>query len=196
MNAPRFFRYVVWSALAVFLSACGSAPTVRDSGLVGPDSKISGDIRFVYRHSELKTTLQRVRGSVVYSENGYPEFGRFLVQNAPEILARNGVGVVDSIWMDSKDRLDMSTPVPVLLVYASSGKVSASNNATQVSFVFNAHLIDPVTRRVVWKASIDTSTWRGRDWVNRNFTQTLYDEDYAEALLNALAVRMRQDGAI
>jgi hypothetical protein len=58
------------------------------------------------------------------------------------------------------------------------------------------HVIDPATLRVVWKASIDTSTWRGHDWVNRNFTQTPYDEDYAEALLNARAGRMRQDGAI
>lgn len=191
----QFPHYILLLGFAILLSACGSAPSVRDSRLASGYSKKSESIRFVYRQSELKTITQYSRGSVVYSENGYPEFGQLLVNKAPDVFGMNGVKIAESRKIDSKETLN-PTGDPILLIYASSGNIAANHHATNVSFVFDANLIDTSTRQVVWKASIDTSTWRGRDFVNQNFKQTLYDESYAEQLLKALAERMKQDGII
>lgn len=190
-----FAKHIFLCGFVVLLSACGSAPTVRDSRVTADSLKRTEKIQFVYRRSDLKTISQYINGSVVYSENGYPQFGQLLVNKASEIFSSVGVGVTESRKIDSKETINL-TDVPTLLVYATSGKIAANRHATNVSFVFDATLIDPSTRRVVWRASIDTSTWRGRDLVTESFKQTLYDESYAEQLLKVLAEQMKRDGVI
>jgi hypothetical protein len=188
-------KFILLLGLSILLSACGSAPSVRNSKLVDGYSKKAESIQFVYRQSELKTTTQYIHGSVIYSENGFPGFGQLLVNKAPDVFGKHGVKVTESRKIERKDTIN-PTDTPTLLIYATSGKISANRHATNVSFVFDANLIEAITRHVVWRASIDTSTWRGRDLVNENFKQTLYDESYAEQLLKALAEQMKQDGVI
>ena len=62
--------------------------------------------------------------------------------------------------------------------------------------MFDACLIELASRRVLWTATIDSSTWSGHDIVLKHLQKTLYDAAYAEQLLKAVADQMKLDGII
>lgn len=159
---------------------------------------------FVYRQSEMKTVSSYGSEAAWDGETGYPDFGRFLVNRAPMVFQSYGVRITTSRLVDSKLPIDFKTEKEtvetvvdhVLLLYASSGQVSANRHATRISFVFNAELVNVGSKKMVWKASIDTSTWSGRDFIQKNFEKTMYDDKYAKQLLQAVADKMKEDGVI
>ncbi len=84
----------------------------------------------------------------------------------------------------------------VLYVFASSGKVTTNQHMVRANYTFQALLLDPVSRKVRWQASIDTSAWAGRDFVMKIADATVYDEEYAKQLLTVVANKMKSDGVI
>lgn len=189
-------KYLFVFALASILAACGSAPAIRDSQRLVPDAKKSDSVQFVYRNSDLQTVSSYSRGGVSSRDHGYSKFGSLLTKNAAQVFARQRVTVVESLEVEAKDKIPASGETPILIVYAISGTVRANQHASVENYVFDAKLIDAGSNRVVWKATIDTSTWSGNDFVLDGVKKTLYDDSYAEQLLKSLADRMKEDGVI
>lgn len=196
-----FFAVVVISSL---LSACGSVPTVRDSQRLSNLTQKLEKVQFVYQSSELRVIESTTPGpNSPFSlwDNGFHEFGDFLIKQAASAFSSYGIKVVSARKIGSKDTLGTSESnkenggsVPIFIVFASSGKLSANSHATVASYVFEARLMDFSAKRVIWRATIDTSTWSGRDFVLKNAEKTLYDVKYADQLLKTLTERMKQDG--
>jgi hypothetical protein len=163
----------------LLLAACGSAPTVRDSKVLGANVDRVQSLQFIYRNVDMRTTSSA-------------SYGR-------------GVAVTHARVLDGAARINIDAPpvaatagaLPRILIVAPvSGKVSATGHATTASYVFSAMRYEPNTRRMVWRATIDTSSWSGQDLVLRNAGKTLYDEAYAAKLLEAVAVQMKADGIL
>jgi hypothetical protein len=188
----------------LLLSACGAAPTIRDSKRLDNTAARTERLSFIYRHSEMKTVSSYGTGSAWDGETGYPDFGKFLVSQAPTVFQSYGVRITTSRLVEGKVPIDIKAEMEtgetvadhVLLLYANSGQVSANRHATRISFVFNAQLVNIQSKKTVWKASIDTSTWSGRDFIQKNFEKTTYDDKYAKQLLQTVADKMKEDGVI
>ncbi len=193
------FWLVLIAIASAMLSACGSAPMVRDSKVLNMPAQKVAFLRFIYRQSEMKTVSSYGRGSVPYGENGFSEFGPLLAKRAADTFAKYQVKVSESIRTDAKESIVIkpdNLDVPVLLVYPSKGTIVNNLHASRATFVFDAQIIDFSAKKILWKASIDTDTWSGRDFITESAKPTLYDEAYADQLLKTLADRMREDGVI
>ena len=195
---------LVYVALVVLLASCGAAPSVRDSQRIDTTSPRIDHLIFVYRHSDMKIVSSYGTGSVSHGETGYLEFGKFLINQAPIVFQSYGVNVPISRQVEAKTPLDVQSETStggtqanfMLLLYATSGRVSANRQATHISYVFNAQVLDIRVKKLIWKANIDTSTWSGRDFIQKNFEKTIYGDAYAKQLLQVIATKMKEDGVI
>jgi len=191
---------------ASLLAACGSAPTVRDSKVLGANVAKVQSLQFIYRNADMRTTSSSSYGRGAFvADTGFNSFGAQLVKQVQPVFTPRGVAVSDAKVIDGAARISVDTPplataaglLPqILIITPVSGKVSATGHATTASYVFSAQLYEPNTRRMVWRASIDTTSWSGQDVVLRNAGKTLYDEAYAAKLLEAVAVQMKADGIL
>lgn len=196
------FSLVLVSTL--LLSACGGAPTIRESRRLDDTAPRTDRLSFVYRHNEMKAVSSYGSGSASDAETGYPDFGKHLVSEAAAAFQPYGVRVTASQHAVDKGPIEIraeatsgeSATEHVLLVYASSGRMSANLHSARISFVFDALLLNTQSKKTIWKATIDTSTWSGRDFIQKNFAKTTYDAEYARQLLKAVADRMKEDGVI
>lgn len=195
MLTRRFRLPALQWILLIFVTACGSPPTIRDSKLLTQHAVKIDNISFAYKHSELKVTPLSPGKSIVYSENGYPDFGQKLVKMAPSVFERAGLKLTDARKIGANEAINV-TNATFLLLYASNGRISANANHNSMTLMFQALLFDPSTRRVIWRATVDTSTWRGKGFINGGAKSTLYDESYAELLLQALVSEMKKDALI
>jgi hypothetical protein len=200
---PRLLIRLIVLSVVVFLSGCGAAPTIRDSKIINKAAVQTDRLIFVYRQSEMKTTSSYGKGSANQGETGFYEFGKFLINQAPNVFETYGVKVTNSRELEARSPLSIqdttgtANPVDkVLLLHATSGHVSANNHATRISYIFEAQLLDVPTRKLIWKASIDTSTWSGRDFLQKNIEKTTYDDKYAKQLLQVVAKKLKEDGVI
>lgn len=200
MNNNRWLILPLLLLFAALLTACGSAPTIRNSQRLVDDGQQASSVQFVYRISELRKVSSTSRGSLPRHDHGYANFGGYLTQQAGQVFGKYGVKVVESREIEAHDKLSLfdsaQDPAPLLILYAVSGKVSANRHNSRESYVFEAQLRDASQGRLLWRATIDTSTWSGDDFVLNGMKKTLYDEAYAEQLLNALAQRMKSDQMI
>ncbi|MDP1655160.1 MAG: hypothetical protein Q8K91_08475 [Hylemonella sp.] len=168
-------------------------------------------LQFVYRKAEMRTVSSTSygQGGVSIANTGFDGFGPLLVKQAEAAFAQQKVTVVGAKVIEDKEPIKVESSsqaaddgtartfaAPVLIVTPTSGKVSANQHATRTSYVFSVLLIDPDARRTIWRATIDTSTWSGQDFVLKNVSKTLYDESYASQLLSAIANQMKIDGVI
>jgi hypothetical protein len=169
-----------------------------------PNAAKLTSLLFVYRKVEMKTTSSTFygRGAPV-ADTGFNRFGSLLAQQAPAVFAQYGIAVVESKEIEGQTPVNASAPsgaggvlLPILIVNPVSGKTSSNGRATSTSYVFSALLFDPASRRTIWKASIDTSTWSGQDIVLKHVDKTLYDDAYAASLIKAVIVQLKQDGLI
>jgi len=195
----RGLAYVVVVLIAAILSACSSVPTIRDSKRLSNQTQKMDSIHFLYQQGEMRvveTSSTGPNSTLSFWDNGFHEFGDFLTKQAANVFSSYGIKVVESRKIGSKDALKLPDSAPILMVFASSGKLSATSAATVASYVFEARLMDVSAKRVIWRATIDTKTWSGRDFVMKNVEKTLYDATYADQLLKTLAERMKQDGIL
>lgn len=188
------------------LAGCGSAPAVSNSQVVGARVEKIHAVQLWYRVAQLKTTSSSSWGSgppVVAADVGLAGFGPRVVQQAAPIFLKRGVQVSEARVIEAEERATLNLPgqgaagdQAVLSISVASGKVQATSRHTTASYVFSAVLFHPASRRVIWRANIDASTWVGTDIVLRNVQKTTLDDAYAAQLLNAVAEQMQQDGVI
>lgn len=194
------------SFLAVLsLAACAPPPTVREATVLASNAEKVHSLQFIYRNVEMKTvsSYSYGRGGNI-SGTGFHDFGSLLVKQAQPIFAERKVAVVAAQVMGGKDAIPVdrspgeadAAASPTLVVAPVSGTVSGTTMSTVARYVFSAQLFDPRTRRLVWKATIDTGAWVGQDFVMKNFESKTYDDAYASKLLKAVADQMAQDGII
>lgn len=198
----RFKSFLVTGLLAL-VAACASPPSIRDSSMLVKDYAKAERINFVYRAVEMKTvSSQRYGQGASIADTGFDDFGKLLVAQAGDVFSGRHVTVLSSSLQDGAALLPSfaapagETLSPILLVQPVSGKSQANRHSTRSSYVFSAQLLDPASRRLLWKATIDTSVWVGQDLVMKNFEKTTYDAAYARQLLLALAEKMAEDGLI
>lgn len=194
----------LWAVLSV-TAACAPPPTVREAKLLAANVEKARSLQFIYRNVEMRTTSSYSygRGGTV-SGTGFDGFGGLLTKHAQSVFAERSIAVVASRVMNGTDAMpfdtaprDGSGTVPLTLVVSPvSGRVTGSTMSTVASYVFAAQLFDPGSRRLVWKATIDTGAWVGQDFVMKNFENKTYDDAYASKLLKAVADQMAQDGII
>ena len=197
-------RYLWLCVFPLLLAACGSAPTVKESAVLGPVSTKVEALQVVYRNVELKLVSQTSygRGGVSIGNTGFDSFGTQVVKQAKAAFAQQKIMIVSAKELAEKESIQTEASpaggraASILVIAPSSGKIDANQHMTMASYVFSVILFDPDARRPLWKASIDTSAWSGQDFLLKNVKKTLYDEAYATQLLNAIAVQMRADGLI
>lgn len=195
----------------VMLSACGSAPIVKSSKYYDDGGEKVDAFEFVYYKSKM-SNKRRVGASSPSQKSTsgmddirYETFGDDLLRVAEEVFSDYGVTLLDA--KNSEVELELSSFINgeqegvsaqsnILYVYASSGKVTTNQHMVRARYVFEVLLLDPVIRKVKWRASIGTSAWAGRDFVMKNAKATVYDQDYAIQLLKTVADKMKSDGVI
>jgi hypothetical protein len=190
-------------SLLFFITGCGAPPTIRDSQVLAQGFEKARSIRFIYRNVEMKTTSYYSHGyGASVADTGFNEFGPLLAARSESAFARLGIAIVESKVLDEKEA-DRSAvqgaggvKLPILILFPTKGKISANGHATVASYVFRALLIDPEAKRTVWKADVDTSTWVGQDFLMKHANKTIYNEAYADQLLNTVAEQMKKDGVI
>lgn len=197
------FKPLLATGLLALVAACASPPSVRESSLLVKDYARTERINFVYRTVEMKTvSSQRYGQGASIADTGFDDFGKLLVEQAGDVFAGRHVTVLSSSLLAGAAPMPAlaapggGVPSPILVVLPVSGKSQASRQSSRTSYVFSAQLLDPASRRLLWKATIDTSTWVGQDLVMKNFEKTTYDLAYARQLLLALADKMAEDGLI
>lgn len=200
MNNNFVVRFFLFMAVVFLLASCGSAPKIGSSQRFAADVQKTSSVQFVYRKSDLRQVSSINRGAVKRQDHGYSRFGGLLASQAAEVFEKYGVKVVVAREIGAHDKIeppattaDTST---LLIVYAVSGDYSANLNNSRSSYVFEARLMDVAADRIIWRATIETSTWSGDDFLLRNMNKTLYDEAYAGQLLNTLAEKMKSDQVI
>ncbi|MGE5471895.1 MAG: hypothetical protein ACM3X0_13945 [Bacteroidota bacterium] len=194
-----------WLAIALaflLLTGCGAPPTVRDSVVLAASVEKTGRLHFVYRATEMRTVSSyRYGQGAPVVDTGFDGFGQNLARQAENAFAARQVAVLSATVLGSKDALPVpastgEAAAPVLLISPVSGTTQANRQSTRTSYVFSAHLMDPQSRRLLWKATIDTSTWAGQDFVMRNVEKTVYDDKYALQLLQAIVDKLGEAGLI
>ena len=201
----RLWFYLALTLLALNLAACGSAPTVRDSKVMVANAEKTKSLQLIYRDVEMKVTS--TTGTLYHAStdnNGFDGFGKLVANQSETAFAKFGVAPISSRVLERNTRLSIDAIprgagdviLPVLVITPMSGKLNANVHAATASYVFAAALIDFASKRTIWTASIDTSTWQGSDVILRQVDGKTYNDAYALQLLNALANQMKQDGII
>lgn len=211
MLSPRLPYWFAALLFAALLSACGSAPTVSASQtLQAPTERVQA-LRLVYHKVRMKTvstTSYNPRNlSLQVGDTGIDRFGPLVVQRAPAIFAAAQVQVPQATVMEDElltlyllravqQPPQDDGPRHLLIIGPHSGRVQATSASTVTSYVFLARLIDLQAKKTVWQAQIDTKTWKGTDFVMRNFEGPTYNDSYAAELLQAVLRQMQSDGLI
>jgi hypothetical protein len=135
---------------------------------------------------------------------GFEDFSDLLVKEAPVVFAKNHVAIVEAKLLETNQKLNTSllpkgagdTPLPILLIEPRHGYNRSNGHASKGGFVFEAQLIIPTTHQTIWKALIDTSVWKGQDFMTKNIQGDVYDQSYADQFLTQLVIRLKEDGMV
>ncbi len=191
------YRLVVAFFSVLMLSACGTAPVVKSSKYYDAGGEKVAAFGFVYYKSKMRkakksgTPSPYKKPTTGLDDIRYESFGGDLVKVAEDAFKAYGITVRDAweseVKMDlsstgSFDALVTDSEVDLLYLFASSGKVTTNRHMVRANYVFQALLLNPIDRKVKWRAVIDTSAWAGRDFVMKSADATVYDEVYAKQL--------------
>lgn len=191
--------------LALTVSVCGAEPSVQSARHTGVGGKAISSFQFVYHKSEMKFVSYEGTGTGSANDTGFNNFGMHLKKKAREVFSNYGVDVVGVRSSKTKTPFayagaqtgnEADSNSKMLFIYANSVHVNSSDHSTRVNYIFDVRLLDPIRRKANWMASIDTSTWIGKDTTMKNSSSVLYDEKYAEQFLKTVADKMKVDGII
>jgi len=185
----------------LFMAGCASPPRVGQSTLLVQGIGRAESLNFVYRNVELKTvssySLRDSFGQVPSpADTGIKDFGSIVVGEARDVFAGRQVILQSAVLIDGTTPLPQEVSAPMLVLAPSSGKTQSTTMSTVASYVFSAQLLDPASRRLLWKGTIDSNAWVGKDFVMKNFEKTTYDAALARKLLQVLADKLAEEGLI
>lgn len=206
-------QFGIWLTLLVpvLLSACGHAPYVKSSSVININPEKIDTLSYAFYAQKLKKSVSSygnaasvVRPTVVLSDSGFNDIGRWTVENAPQVFARHNITIAETRYLESDD---LSTPqpiqkdvngksLPLLLLTPLEGTITGNGHATVSSHTFRARLLIAGSKREIWNATVQTGSWRGDDAVLRNIKDYSYNEAYAVQFLEALIQRMETDGLL
>ena len=188
-----------------FLAGCASPPSVRESSLLFREFAGTDRLVFVYRNVTMKTVSSYSfgnnpgRGTASFADTGFDDFGKLVVGQATGVFAERKVNVPSARLLEGNAALQGlpgESQLPILVVEPYREKKQASSMSTVASYEFSAQLMDPASRRLVWKAKIDANAWIGQDFVMKNFEKKALDGTQARSFLKAIAEKMAEDGVI
>ena len=197
--ARRLYRTLLFT-LPLLLGACG-APTVHDSKVLGAKADKLTRLQLVYRVVHMRLGETRKFGSGNELEHLIPEigvdsFGAPLARQAAPVFAAHGVTVTQARIFEGSENIrieaaaDGARIAPMLVITPVRGTIVTNRFSTRANYVFNILLLDPNTRRALWRASVDTTTISGDPGT------PMYDDAYAGQVLKAVAEQMLRDGLI
>jgi hypothetical protein len=200
-TVTHLVKAVLLGLLCWLLAGCGAPPAIRQSQVMAGNPGKTASLQFIYRNVAMTTVSSDGDGSIIAADTGFSRFGELLAQQAEPAFARHKVTVTETKVLHDNERPALDPAAhgampPVLVIAPSSGKTRSNGRATSTSHVFDACLMELASRRALWTATIDTSTWSGHDIVLKHWQKTLYDAAYAEQLLKAVADQMKRDGII
>lgn len=205
-TAPKLARRFFVIFLAIMLTACGAPPTIRDSKVISQPTNKTESLIFVYRQSDMKTVSTQGRGSVSQGATGFYTFGKYLVAQAPIVFETLGIQVVSSQELDAKVPINIQNGIKsgskpadkILLLQAKSGYASGNGTSTRISYVFEVQLFEVNTRKVIWRASIDTETLRigSAPVADADRPGYTYNDEYAKLLLQGVVKKLKEDKMI
>lgn len=205
-TAPKLaWRFFVLF-LAMMLTACGAPPTIRDSKVISQPTNKTESLIFVYRQSDMKTVSTQGRGSVSQGATGFYTFGKYLVAQAPIVFETLGIQVVSSQELDANVPINIQNGIKsgikpadkILLLQAKSGYASGNGTSTRISYVFEVQLFEVNTRKIIWRASIDTETLRigSAPVADADRPGYTYNDEYAKLLLQGVVKKLKEDKMI
>jgi hypothetical protein len=198
-------RLFLLSAVIFLLSACGSAPSISESKVLSQNAEKAKALQFVYRKPQMRTVSSSSYGTGVrVGDTGIENFGLLVAKQAESVFAANQIKVLSAkvqegngpIAVDSTPQTDGSGAGQLLVVSPESATVTANRQSTRTSYIFGVALIDTQSKKMTWRAKIDTSTWKGTDFVMRNIEGQTYNEAYATQLLEVIVKQMKTDGVL
>ena len=205
-TAPKLARRFFVLFLAMMLTACGAPPTIRDSKVISQPTNKTESLIFVYRQSDMKTVSTQGRGSVSQGATGFYTFGKYLVAQAPIVFETLGIQVVSSQELDANVPINIQNGIKsgikpadkILLLQAKSGYASGNGTSTRISYVFEVQLFEVNTRKIIWRASIDTETLRigSAPVADADRPGYTYNDEYAKLLLQGVVKKLKEDKMI
>lgn len=196
-------RFLSVCLLSLLIAGCAAPPRLREVSLLATGVEKTARLHFIYRQVEMHTVSStRFGQGATVVDTGFDGFGKVLAGQAATAFAGRKVAVLSAAVVNGKEPLPVYSPAtgvepaPVLVIAPVSGSTQANRHSTRTSYVFAVQLIDPQSRRLLWKATIDTSTWAGSDFVMRSFEKTEYDDKYALQLFQAVAEQLAEAGLI
>ena len=183
-------------AALLLLASCGAPPTIRSSETtVGISQKISS-IRLLYRDVELTQSNNTLNsGYIPVGSLGFAKFGDKITSVAPQVLAPYGL-TVSAVSVVSGNQVIISAIRNGyrLVITPVAAKLSQSGNALWASHAFSCEVINESSGQSLWKAILDTRTFRPQ--VESAPGKTEFDEAYARQFLQSIADRLKKDGLI
>lgn len=203
MNNNTIKHIFLAFALAGAASGCGSPPIIKNSKVAAHVQKISS-LHFVYRQSGLHASSPSTKTAALESDAGLEHFGFVLVGRAKEVFAKHGVSVLSAHRISDKEPSTIKKAAssvaaarqPVLRIHAIQRPATDSQHAAGNDFTFAAQLIDTVSKKTVWSATLDTDAWSGKDHIAKSVSKSSHDDTYADELLKVIIEQMKSDGIV
>lgn len=204
-TGPLLTFFLVFSTILI---GCAHPPAIRDSKVMQPGNaeKIK-QLHFVYRQAVMKSISKtswsrypEITGGTS-TDMGFDQFGSLLTVHAEKIFEVHGIEIAEATVTSDGEmvntvRTKNGRPMLLLLVTPSTRETTTTTASTFASYIYSAQIIDPQTGASRWKASLDMTTWVGTDFLMRNVSKKVLNEDYARQFLNAIAEKLKADGLI
>jgi hypothetical protein len=211
MEMKRWFATAAVAA-SVMLSACGSAPTVRQQQTFNVSAAKVQRVLFFYQQEHLKTTKATQTGTIPITvsadETGLSNFGASLVLQGPAAFSRYGVKVEHASVVTPGDWKPHSIRVlnefgverlrgaTVITVRPVGGVASATLQAAKISMTFEVRVIDGQSAKLVWVGGIDTDTFKGRGLFGSHMSGRELDDAYAVEFIALIADSLKGAGLL
>ena len=208
--ATRALRTIATLLIVQFLAACMSGPVVRDQRLTSANAQRITRVLFLYQETRLSAQRTSGQGNVPLSpyDTDLHEFGDALVSKAAAAFQKFGATVIRAAVVPSGEWKQFAPKVigelppgtlsgtTLITMFPIGGSAHANNNAATINVTFEVRVIDGASGRLVWNAAIDSRTWQGRNFLNKNASTTRFDQAYADQFLNTLLDTLRTNGLI
>ncbi len=206
----RGLRVMAAALTACLLVACGSAPVVRGQPVVNASTAKMSRILFFYHEATLtsSSTADKTRFRVGADETGLYQFGDAMVSRATPAFQKNGVVVVHAAvvpvgeWQQFGRKtfnelgLEARTGAMLITVRPQGGKTLTGTNGATVDVVFGVRVFDAVSAKLIWEGFVDTSTWKGRDFLSKHVQGSQFDQAYADQFWDSVIATFRSNGLL
>ena len=84
----------------------------------------------------------------------------------------------------------------LIMVTPRGGKILSGTNGATVDVVFGVRVIDAASAKPIWEGSVDTNTWKGRDFLSKHIQGSKFDQAYADQFWDSVITTFRSNGLL